>query len=192
MIWMPISNSPSMTIGCSPLTKVAVSRPSQANGSRTNALVKIDSRALATLLQMTKVLCSISSQVCSPPPPFHHFSYLIFSGDGITIWGSVENYERGYSVSVDNIGITSYAGSPRAGPTNTTVLAHYANLGFGAHTVTIRNGALVATDMFASSRLEIDYVEVFTKHDALVDLNSQEGSSNECVTFSHQPHIHRY
>jgi hypothetical protein len=100
------------------------------------------------------------------------------TGDAITIWGSVESYERGFSVSIDGSEPVSYTSAGRGSSTNTTVLAHAGNLGFGKHTILIRNGPSQSTPALAPSRLEIDYVQVFTKRDSVLDLTSAEGTTN--------------
>lgn len=79
-------------------------------------------------------------------------------GDAITVWGSLENSRARYSYSID--GGQALSSSSNANFTSSrpsTVLAHASNLGSGNHYITITSSPLDNV-----SRLEIDYIQIYT------------------------------
>jgi len=80
-----------------------------------------------------------------------------FQGDAITVWGSVENTLARYSVSIDGAAPESYSSNNVSSSRPTVVLAHGSNLGSGDHVITI-----TSTPLDGTSRLEIDYVQLYT------------------------------
>jgi len=92
------------------------------------------------------------------------FSYT-FQGDAISVWGALEDVQAGYTVSIDGSSPASYTGNAASASSSPVILATASNLGPGNHVITITNAPADG-----SSRLQIDYVTLFT------DLSSSSSS----------------
>lgn len=82
---------------------------------------------------------------------------MIRLGDGITLWGSLENARSRYTVSIDGGSPKIYTSSNGTLEASAVVLAHATNLGPGSHNITIFN-----TPLDGESRMEIDYATLYT------------------------------
>jgi len=106
-----------------------------------------------------------------------------FEGDGITLWGSVENAQSSYTVSIDGSSPTTYTSANGTLETPAVVLAHASSLGPGSHTITLAN-----TPLDGGSRLEVDYAALYTNASEVSSPADTKSSSSTSYK-SHTPAI---